>query len=370
MQVSDSELLYTLALQRAKNLGAIKAKKLLSKCNSAEAIFNEKSHNLLKIHDIGSVTIRDLSNKNLLISAEKELEFIKKNKINYHYYIDDSYPFKLKHCVDSPLLLFSRGNINFKNHQKVISIVGTRNITKSGISFCEKLIEDLKYFDPIIVSGLAYGTDIVAHKTAIKHNLQTVACLAHGLNQIYPKTHFTYAKDIEENGGFFTDFWSDTEPLRENFLKRNRIIAGLSEATIIIESADKGGSLVTADYAYQYNREVFAIPGKPTDKFSVGCNKLIKTQKAQLLESAADLIYMLNWEIDEQKPKVIQKKMFVNLSDDEQKIANYLQENSKELLDVISLENDFTIQKTASILFNLEMNGLVRPLPGKLFELI
>lgn len=233
----------------------------------------------------------------------------------------------MKHCIDSPILLFSSGNIDL-NNRRIISIVGTRQITSYGTEFCKKLIEDLAPLNPIIVSGFAYGVDIVAHQAAMDCNLQTIGVVAHGLNQVYPKTHKKYVGKMEQNGGFMTEFWSSSNPDKENFVKRNRIVAGMAEATIVIESAEKGGSLITANLANDYNRDVFAVPGRTTDKYSQGCNDLIKTQRAHLLTSAADIMYILNWEILSQAQndkKVVQKQLFVTLEDDEQKIYDYLQ---------------------------------------------
>lgn len=200
--------------------------------------------------------------------------------------------------------------------------------------------------------------------------LQTVGCLAHGLNQIYPKNHKKYVTNLEENGGFITEFWSNDPFDRNNFLKRNRIIAGLSEATIVIESAEKGGSLVTADIANSYNRDVFAVPGRATDPQSQGCNNLIKSNQAHLLNSAEDLIYMLGWELEETNKKPQQKQLFVELTEEEQRVFTYLETKQKELLDTIALECRFPTFKVATLLLNLELKGLVRPLPGKLFEAI
>jgi len=283
-----------------------------------------------------------------------------------HYYQDAGYPEKLKHCIDGPILLFSKGNINLKD-QRIISVVGTRKITAHGQAFCEELISELAPLDPVIISGFAYGVDITAHKAAVKNKLQTIGCLAHGFNQIYPKTHAKYIASVEENGGFFTDFWSSQSFDRNNFLKRNRIIAGLSEATIVIESAEKGGSLVTADIANSYNREVFAVPGRATDSQSRGCNNLIKSQNAHLLTSAADLIYILNWKLNESKN--IQKQLFVELEPQEQVIYEYLN-LGKQQLDMIALECKIPTFKAAGILLDMELKGVVRPLPGKLFEVI
>lgn len=367
--LSETELLYTLALQRVKNLGDTSAKKLLRAVGSAEGIFKEKKHQLLKIDGIGSLKLKELSLTEQIPAAEDELQFIQQNNIGYRYFLDATYPEKLKHCIDGPILFFESGTIDLKN-RKIISIVGTRKVTTYGTSFCQLLIETLAPLNPVIVSGFAYGVDITAHRAAMDNGLQTVACLAHGLNQMYPKSHKKYVSKLEENGGFFTEFWSNDPFDRSNFLKRNRIIAGLSEATIVIESAEKGGSLVTADIANSYNRDVFAVPGRATDSQSQGCNNLIKSNQAHLLNNAADLIYMLGWELQETSKKPQQKQLFVEFTEEEQKVFTYLQGKQKEMLDTIALECKFPTFKVATLLLNLELKGVVRPLPGKLFEAI
>ena len=367
--LSQKELLYTLALQRTPNLGDTSAKKLLRAVGSAEAIFKEKKHNLLKIDGIGSFKLKNLNENQQLTEAEAELRFIKDNDIEFSYFLDKTYPERLKHCLDGPILFFHNGNIDLKN-KKIISIVGTRKVTTYGTVFCEKLIEELAPLDPIIVSGFAYGVDITAHKAAMDNNLQTIACLAHGLNQVYPKVHKKYVTKVEQHGGFITEFWSDDPFDRNNFLKRNRIIAGLSEATIVIESAEKGGSLVTADIANSYNREVFAVPGRSSDKQSQGCNNLIKRQQAHLLTNAADLIYHLDWELEETNKKPQQTQLFVELTEEEKTIYRFLKQKDKELLDIIALECQIPTFKVATILLNMELKGVVRPLPGKLFQVV
>ena len=367
--MTENSLLHILALQHVPNIGDITAKKLISHCGSVEAVFNEKKQNLLKIDGIGSLVISDLFNKSHFTAAEEELKYIQENNITTLYFAESDYPEKLKHCIDSPILLFQSGNINLKK-QRIISVVGTRKITTYGIAFCNKLIEELAVFNPVIVSGFAYGTDITAQKAAIKSNLQTIGCLAHGLNQIYPKTHKKYVAEVEKHGGFFTDFWSSDPFDRNNFLKRNRVIAGLSEATIVIESAEKGGSLVTADIANSYNRDVFAVPGRVTDSQSLGCNNLIKFQKAHVLSNPLDIPYMLNWELEDNKKAPVQKQLFVELDDDEKIVYNYLKVKNKQLLDVIALECNMPIYKMAGVLLNMELKGVIRPLPGKLFEVI
>jgi len=366
--MSEQDLFYLLALLKVEGVGDIIAKKLLTHFGKAETVFTTKTHQIAAIDGVGAVLLKNLKDKSIFEKASKELDFIKSNDIKVSFYQDENYPERLKHCFDSPVLIFSAGNMNLKN-KRIISIVGTRQITSYGTDFCRKLIEDLAPLDPVIVSGFAYGVDIVAHQIAMENNLQTIGVLAHGLNQIYPKTHKKYVAKMEENGGFITEFWSSSNPDKENFVRRNRIVAGMTEATIVIESADKGGSLITANLANDYNRDVFAVPGRVTDKYSQGCNDLIKTQKANVLSSAADLIYMLNWDI-EKKVKSIQKSLFVDLEPDEQKVYDFLIKNGKELLDIIALQCDFPIFKISGVLLNMELKGVIRPLPGKLFEAI
>lgn len=365
----EEELLYVLALQRAKGVGDIIAKKLISHCGSAKNVLKSKPSSIEKINGIGSYLLQNIFEKANIIDAEKELKYIQNNKVAYFYFLDDNYPSRLKQCVDAPIILFKEGNFELEE-QRIISIVGTRNITSYGRDFCENFIEELKPYNPIIVSGFAYGVDICAHRAAVKNNLTTIGVMAHGLEEVYPKSHKKYIADIHKNGGFLTDFWHNDVLVRENFLKRNRIVAGISEATIIVESADKGGSLVTADIANSYNRDVFAVPGRTTDTFSKGCNDLIKRNKAAVLTCATDLVEMLNWNMVTEQPKIIQKQLFVDLNDVEQTIYDFLFSNGKELLDIISLRCQLPIHQTTTVLFNLEMKGMIKPLPGKLYEAI
>lgn len=368
--MTGNELFKTLALLKVEGVGDIMAKKLINHCGSAEAVLSATRKQLLAIDGVGEVAFKNLQDKEVFKAAEAEMKFIEREGIKPLFYKEEDYPEKLKHCIDAPVLLFSSGKINLQD-RKIISIVGTRQITSYGTDFCRKLIEDLAPLNPVIVSGFAYGVDITAHQAAIDNNLQTVGILAHGLNQIYPKVHKKYMVKVEENGGFMTEFWSTSDPDPANFLKRNRIIAGMSEATIVIESADRGGSLATANLANDYDREVFAVPGRVTDKYSQGCNNLIKSQRANLLTSAADLIYMLNWDIeDKKKRKPVQKQLFISLEVDEQIVYDYLQKNGKALMDVIAMDCNLPVFKISSLLLNMELKGVIRPLPGKLFEAI
>jgi DNA processing protein len=367
--MTQSELYNTLALMQVEGVGDVIAKKLIQHCGNAEAIFTSKKSQLQKIDGIGSVVIKNLRDKSVFVKAEAEIQFIAQENISHTFYQEENYPERLKHCYDSPVLLFQAGNINLLN-RRVISIVGTRQITSYGVEFTKKFLEEIAPLNPIIVSGFAYGVDIYAHQIAMDYGLQTIGVLAHGLNQIYPKTHKKYMAKMEQNGGFLTEFWSTSKPDKENFIKRNRIVAGISEATVVIESAEKGGSLVTANLANDYNRDVFAVPGRTTDKYSQGCNNLIKTQRANLMTSAADLVYILNWELQRESQKAVQKQLFISLTNEEQKIYDYLRKTGKEMMDIIALECDFPIYRISSILLNMELKGVIRPLPGKIFEAV
>ncbi len=365
--MTGSELLSALRLQRIPNIGDITAKKLISCCGSPEAVFADRKSSLSKIDGIGSYTLQDLHKKAYLIEAEQEIGFIRSAKVDVCLFTDTEYPFYLRHCADGPFLLFKKGNIKMEN-KRVLSVVGTRTATPHGRDFCERFIQELAPLNPVVVSGFAYGIDITIQKAALQANLQTIGCLAHGLNQIYPKAHKKYKAAVEANGGFVTEFWSSSIPDRMHFLRRNRIIAGMSEATVVVESADRGGSLVTASLANSYNREVFAVPGRVMDKYSVGCNQLIKSQRAQIITSASDLIYLMNWDMDDIANNSRQQSLFAEMKDNEKRIHDYLMENGKQLLDTIALECEMPVYKVSSLLFEMEMQGWVRCLPGKMFE--
>lgn len=366
-KLEEEKLIAILRLQKCKNIGDITAKKLIVNVGDVTQIFKEKAVLLSKINGIGSPILKHLFDTKNIALAEKEVAYIKKNNISYAYFLEDTYPKNLQHCIDGPILLFKDGNLDFSN-DKIISIVGTRNMSSYGRDFCTKFIKEIAEYNPIIVSGFAYGVDICAHKAAIENNLQTIAILAHGLEEIYPKVHKKYIHQVNENGGFLTEFWHEDTLRKENFLRRNRIVAGISKATIIIESATKGGSLSTANIANSYDRDVFAIPGRTTDIYSSGCNDLIKNNKAHLLSSPSDIVKMLNWDV-QKKSKAIQKQLFVELNENEQKIYDLLHNKGKQVLDVISLECNIPMYQLSSILLQMELKGISKPLPGKIFEL-
>ena len=307
--MEEEKLLAILRLQRSKAVGDILAKKLIVNVGDVAQIFKEKKTTLAKINGIGDHVLKHLFDSSNVLKAKQELDYIQENNIQYSYFLEDGYPTNLLNCIDAPILIFKDGRIDVSN-DKIISIVGTRNMSSYGRDFCNQLIKELSIYNPIIVSGFAYGVDICAHKAAIKNNLQTIAVLAHGFEHTYPKVHKKHIHQVNENGGFITEFWHDDPPQRENFLKRNRIVAGISKATIIIESAKKGGSLVTADIANSYDRDVFALPGRASDIFSKGCNDLIKNNKAAVVTAASDIVKMLNWDLQE-KPVPIQQQLYL-----------------------------------------------------------
>ena len=367
--MTDNLLKYKIALGLIPGLGPVTAKSVIAYTGSVEQVFSASKQELMKAPGIGEFTAKKIiEGRSFVKDAENEVRFLSKNKIKALFYLDKDYPFLLKQCPDAPLMIFVKGNIDL-NKRKIISVVGTRNATIQGKEICNKLIKDLSEsgHNPVIVSGLAYGIDICAHKAALKYGLDTIAVFAHGFDRVYPTVHKKIASEIKGHGSIITEFISGSKFERQNFLRRNRIIAGLSQATVVVESAKKGGSLVTADIANSYNREVFAVPGRLDDSYSEGTNWLIKTHKAVLLQTAADIEYILNWE--QSKHKVNQKSLFIELSDDEKLIANILKKQDKPIIDDICKNTQLTMSKVSSLLLEMEFKGAVRSLPGKIYEL-
>ena len=365
---NTESLAYKIALSMIPGIGNVTARNLIAYIGSVEGIFREKEKNLVKIPGVGEVNAKRVISQNVLQQAKKEVEFILKNRIQTFFYLDDNYPSRLKNCSDAPIILYYKGNANLNEH-KIISVVGTRNATQYGKELCDELIQHFaqKNYPLVVVSGLAYGIDVQVHKACLKYEIPTVGVFAHGLDTIYPALHASVAAKMLEKGGLVSDFASNTQIDRQNFLRRNRIIAGLADATIVVESAEKGGALVTADIANSYNRDVFAFPGR-TDPFSKGCNKLIKMNKAVLVESQADIEKAMNWDTSTKAPKVIQTSLFVNLEPDEQKLVDLLKAGDC-FIDEISIESQLPMSRVSSLLLNLEFKGLVTSLPGKMYRL-
>lgn len=369
MPVDDRELLYQIALTLLPGVGDVNARKLVSYTGSPEAVFSETRTSLLRIPGIGSLTIDQMiKNRNVLDRAAREVEFIRKYKVDAVFYTSKTYPERLKHCADSPVLIYSLGNADL-NAPRIVSIVGTRRATEYGKDICRKLVNGMSEMGVLIISGLAYGIDTCAHKSALDEGLKTVGVLAHGLDRVYPSLNSLLAERMLLNGGLVTEFTSETNPDRENFPKRNRVIAGLADATIVIEAGFKGGALITADIANSYNRDVFAVPGRIGDPASEGCNNLIKTNRAALVQSAKDIKYIMGWDEKETKPGSTQTRLFVQLDSDQEAIVKVFNENGDCSLDKLCLTTGMQTSKVAAALLALEFEGMVKSLPGKIYRL-
>jgi DNA processing protein len=366
----NADLLYQLALTEIPNIGWVQAKILAQHFGDAEKIFKAKLSALEKIEGIGTIRANSIKSFSDFSNAEEEIKFIEKFRIKPLFIADKEYPQRLLNCYDSPTLLFYKGTADL-NASKIISIVGTRTHTDYSKKITDKLIEELSSQNILISSGMAYGVDAIAHKAAVKNNFPTVGVLAHGLDQIYPPDHSNLAKDmLKSGGGLLTEFRSQTKPDKHNFPTRNRIVAGMSDATIVIESGIKGGSMVTAELANGYNKDVFAFPGKVTDSKSAGCNYLIKSNKAMLLTDAQQLIEIMGWEEKKQKPKnKSQKEIFIELSKDEKIIVDMLNEKETVHIDEINLRSGLSSSAIAAAILNLELQNVVTGLPGKIYRL-
>ncbi len=362
------ELVYQIALNELPHIGDVVAKNLLSIYGSAKAIFEAPQHQLEKIEGIGTVRAESIKKFNAFASCEKEIVFIEKNGIKPLFLTDDAYPKRLLNCADSPTLLYYKGNADL-NADKIVSIVGTRSNTEYGKQATEKLVECLSAVQATIISGLAYGIDAISHKAALKNNLPTVAVVAHGLDMIYPAAHKKLAKDMVEQGGILTEFRNGIIPDKQNFPLRNRIVAGICDALVVIESGKKGGSLITAMLANGYNKDVFALPGRSTDVHSEGCNHYIKTNRAILMEDGNDLLEHMHWLQQDAPKKSRQRPLFIEFSDTEKLIYDYLFDKTSVHVDEISAHTKLSAGSIASALLSLEMQNIVLSQPGKMYSL-
>ena len=361
-------LLHQVALSCIAGVGSILARNLISYCGSAEDIFRAKKKHLSKVPGIGPKTLELIGNHSAFERAEKELLFIEKYKIKPLFLTDEAYPKRLKNCFDAPVMLYFKGNADF-NARKVISVVGSRNSTEYGRDICRSLLAGLKIHDPLIISGLAYGIDFLAHKEALRNSIPTAGIMAHGLDRVYPSQHRFLAEKMVSNGGLLTEFMSGTVPDRENFPKRNRIIAGLADVTIVVEANIKGGALITAELSNSYNRDVFAYPGRITDEYSSGCNHLIKTNRANLITKVADLEYILGWSESQSAKVPTQLSLAIDLSDEERMIADVLKNRGSLVVDDIAVFTGLPQSRLAVNILGMEMRGLIISLPGKLYKL-
>lgn len=369
----DDFLKYKIGITLIKGVGNGVAKNLIAYIGSVEGVFMEKQQNLAKIPGIGDVLSREIASQDVLARAMKEVEFIAKNNITPLFFSDRDYPYRLKECNDSPIMIYTKGQCNL-NNGKFVGIVGTRNATEAGKENCRKMIADLAAVQPniIIVSGMAYGIDICAHKAALDAGLPTIGVVGHGLDRIYPAAHRPTAVKMLGNGALLTEYLSQTNPDRPNFVQRNRIIAGLCDATVVVESAARGGALITAEVANDYNRDVFAFPGRVGDEWSAGCNALIKNNKASLVESADDLMRFMCWEKQGHAPSAgIQTSLFLDLSDEEQDMVTLLRQHPDGLqLNELALKQEKPVSKVSSLLLEMEFKGVVKCLPGNVYKII
>ena len=365
----DQNRLSLLALHFIPGIGDHLIKQLVSYCGSPERVFKIPRGKLLKIPGIGSVTADAIIKGKPFATAEKELRKAEKEKVDVIFFTDERYPSRLRQVNDAPTMLYAKGKIDFEN-PKTVAIVGTRQCTAYGKECVEQLVKDLVSHQALIISGLAYGIDIHAHKQAVRHSLPTIGVMGSGIDVIYPGSHREVALSMMENGGLLTEHSFGTSPDAHNFPARNRIVAALSDAVIIVEAAEKGGALITADIANSYNKDVFAFPGNVKQSHSAGCNNLIKSNRAHLITAIKDLQYIMNWDagVTPVKAEIFSLEGY---EPHEQTIIKTLLENKKQLMmDEIAWKTNLPISQIASLLLNLEFKGVVTALPGKVFKLI
>ncbi|HVI46583.1 MAG TPA: DNA-processing protein DprA [Chitinophaga sp.] len=365
----SQELMYQIALTRIPQIGDIIIKKLLETFGSAGAIFSASRYNLERTETIGSVRAAAIRQFRDFNTIEKEITFIERYHIRPLFYTDKDYPERLRHCIDSPAMLYYKGNASL-NPPRIVNVVGTRHPSGYGRQVCVQLVKELTEAGITLVSGLAYGIDIMAHRTALEMGIPTVGVLAHGLDRIYPALHKETAIRMTEQGGLLTEFLSGTGPDRQNFPRRNRIVAGLCDATIVVESGIQGGSLITADLANGYNRDVFCIPGRVHDIHAAGCNHLIKNNKAMLITDAADVIEVMGWQKAAGVAAVMQRTLFPDLTEAEKLIVDLFSRKSPLHLEELYLQSHLSGSQVAAALFNLEMQSVLKCLPGQLYELV
>ncbi len=367
----NDQLQYQIALTEIPGVGDVLAKSLVSYCGGVKEVFEASRKQLLKIPGVG----KHLANEILypgaaLDRAEEEMKFIEAEQLQVLFFLDKKYPQRLKHCSDAPTILYYRGNANL-NQARIINVIGTRNATRYGKDICKDICEQLAPYELTIVSGLAHGIDAAIHKACLENDIPTIAVLGHGLDMIYPAQHSSLAnKIVQQGGGLLTEFKSQTVADRQNFPKRNRIVAGMTDATIVVETATEGGSITTVQCAKTYHRDIFAFPGRIKDPYSKGCNQLIKQKIATLIDSPADIAELLGWQKPSNHPRQIQRQLFVELDEEERQIIQLLQQKEEMSMEQLMLQANYTNSKIARILLSLELKGMVRALPGNAFSLV
>jgi len=367
---TTNDKLYQIALTLIPKIGDVLVRQLISYCGSAEEAFKTPIPKLLKIPNIGRIIAQNIQNKSVLENAWKIIQEAGKQEVELLFYTDKKYPNRLKQLYDSPVLLYYKGKADL-NFQKTVAIVGTRQATEYGKHTTEHIIQELSAYNPLIVSGLAYGIDIIAHKSCLKSNVPTIGVMASGINLIYPYQHKNTSIQMQEIGGILTEQTFGIQPDPRFFPQRNRIIAGMADVTIVVEAAVKGGALITAEYANNYHRDVFAVPGQIGKSFSEGCNKLIKENRAQIFTSIKDVVEALNWDMagHEKNKNQITEVDFSNLTEEESSVMALLHKNQEMHIDDMAWQSQIHVSKLSSLLLNLEFQGHIRSLVGKKYRI-
>lgn len=366
----EQEIIYQIALTMVPQIGAVHARALIEHFGSAENVFNAKRSSIEKTEGIGFHRARKIKAFASFQRAEAEIKFLTKYNIQPLYIGHNDYPKRLLNCYDPPTIIYYKGNTGL-NAARMVSIVGTRMNTDYGKQMTEQIIRDLAAANVTVVSGLAFGIDAIAHRTALRYQLPTIGVVGHGLDTVYPPQHNSLAKEMIRQGGLISEFMSNTKPDKHNFPTRNRIVAGMSDATIVIETSTKGGSMISAELANGYSRDVFAVPGRTTDTMSAGTNFLIRSNKAILLTKASEIIELLGWDDGRKEIKVqAQRSLFIELNVEEKLIVELLEKKGKLAIDEINMMSGLSSSLIASSMLNLEMNGIIGSLPGKIFQII
>ncbi|SKB72936.1 DNA-processing protein DprA [Dyadobacter psychrophilus] len=373
LELTEIEKICTLALIHTPGIGAVTIRQLISYCGGAEKVFQADFKKLINIPGIGEKVVRAILCKESLGFAEKEFTSCKNSATHLHFFTDPTYPARLKPLYDSPIVLYSRGDFDF-NMTRTVGIVGTRQVSDYGKSVTETIVKELEPYNALVVSGLAFGVDITAHRACLKYNMPTIGVMASGLDVIYPSSHKKTASEMQENGGLVTENALATKPDFMRFPARNRIIAGLSDVTIVVESARKGGSLITVEFAQNYHRDVYAVPGMLGSVHSEGCNFLIRDNKASIFTSVGDMAKAMGWEQNGSEPEPVRmvqmQTSFEGFTQDEGQILALLKQKGTMQVDELAWQAGMHLNKLAALLLNLEFQGMVRSMPGKKYGLI
>lgn len=364
----QDDTLYKIALSLIPTVGPINARLLVSHCGGVEAVFEEKKQTLLKISGIGEATANQVKSAEVFEEAQKQYDYMLKHGVKALFFLDKDYPERLKGIKDAPVLLYFKGEADL-NAERILAIVGTRKPTIDGKANTEQIVSDLKEYGVVIISGLAYGVDITAHRRAVQEGMTTIGVMGTGIDKVYPSAHNQTAKQMCENGGLLSEFTIDCRPEAVHFPMRNRIIAGMSDAVLVVESAIKGGSMITAEMGIAYNKDIFAVPGRVQEQYAKGCHALIKTQKAQLIENGHEIAEHMQWTTGTEQKAPIQRQLFVELTPDEKEVMACLDHQKEKSIDKVHNNLTWPPSKVASVLLNLEFKGVVRCLPGKRYIL-